>query len=126
VGVDTAKTVVMSHLRIQLPAEDEYHGGPVPGFAHFPTRQPYDEEFFKQLTSELVVVRQSPNGYMKRVWMRRPGRRAEALDCRVYALAAHEGAFLAGVRMETILAAIKNRRVEGPKRRVRSEGVGIG
>jgi phage terminase large subunit GpA-like protein len=126
VGVDTAKTVVMSHLRIQKPEEDEYAGGPVPGFAHFPTRQPYDEEYFKQLTSEVVVVRQSPNGYHKRVWMRRPGRRAEALDCRVYALAAHEGAFLAGVRMETILEAIKNRKVEGPKRRVRSQGVGIG
>jgi phage terminase large subunit GpA-like protein len=124
VGVDTAKTVVMSHLRIQRP--DEWDGQPIPGFAHFPTRAPYDEEYFRQLTSEIVVVRRSPNGYFKRVWMRRPGRRAEALDNRVYALAAHEGAFLAGVRMETIKAAIEGKTAGGPKRRVRSKGVGVG
>lgn len=123
-GVDTAKTVVMSHLRIQKP--DDWDGGPAPGFAHFPARQPYDEEYFRQLTSEVVVVRQSPNGYLKRVWIRRPGRRAETLDCRVYALAAHEGAFLAGVRLETILDAIRRGTVETPARRVRSEGVGVG
>lgn len=124
IGVDTCKTVVMSHLRIQKP--DDWGGEPIPGFAHFPTRQPYDEEYFRQLTSELVVVRRSPNGYFKRVWIRRPGRRAEALDCRVYALAAHEGAFLAGVRMEAIRAAMDRKEPLTPKRRVRSEGFGIG
>lgn len=123
VGVDTAKTVVMSHLRIQQP--EDWAGQPIPGFAHFPTRQPYDEEYFKQLTSEIVVVRRSPNGYLKRVWIRRPGRRAETLDCRVYALAAHEGAFLSGVRLETIKAAMEGK-VTGPRRRVRSQGVDVG
>ena len=125
VGVDTAKTTVMSHLRIDLP-EDHQPGDTVPGYCHFPARQPYDEEYFRQLTSEVVVIRQSPNGYLKRVWVRRPGRRAETLDCRVYALSAYWGAFLGGVRLETIYHAMKNGGHQGPTRRVRSQGVGIG
>lgn len=124
VGVDTVKTVVMSHLRIQKP--DDWAGEPIPGFAHFPTREPYDEEFFRQLTSEIVVVRRSPNGYLKRVWIRRPGRRAEVLDNRGYALAAFEGAFLGGVRLEAIAAAMKTGGAQPAKRRVRSKGVGVG
>jgi len=123
-GVDTAKTVVMSHLRIQQP--EGWEGEAIPGYAHFPAREPYDEEYFRQMTSELVVVRRSPNGYLKRVWIRRPGRRAETLDCRVYALGAFEGAFLSGVRLDTIAAAIKAGGVKPVSRRVRSTGVGVG
>jgi len=124
VGVDTAKGVVYSHLRIQRP--DGWEAGAIPGFCHFPARQPYDEEYFKQLTSEKVVVRQSPNGYLKRVWIRRPGRRAETLDCRVYALAAHEGAFLAGLRLDQIKQAIEAGGKQPGGRAVRSQGVGVG
>lgn len=124
VGVDTAKGVVYSHLRIQRP--EDWEGGPIPGFCHYPTRVPYDEEYFKQLTSEKVVVRRSPNGYLKRIWIRRPGRRAETLDCRVYALAAHEGAFLAGLRLDQIKAAVERGGAEPAARKVRSQGVGVG
>lgn len=91
VGVDTAKAVTYGRLRIDEPG---------PGFCHFPVRDPYDEEYFRQLTAEKVVLKQSPNGYHKRVWVRRHGRRAEALDTRVYATAALEGLIAAGVRLE--------------------------
>ena len=75
IGVDTAKELIYSRLKI---AE---HG---PGFCHFPIR--YDDEYFKQLTAEQLVTRFN-KGYRKREWKKvRP--RNEALDCRVYALAA--------------------------------------
>lgn len=125
VGVDTAKTALYSHLRIQIP--QEWDGGPLPGYCHFPARSPYDEEYFRQLTSEKVVIRQTARGTLKRQWIRRPGRRAETLDCRVYAFAAHEGAFVSGLRLDQIQAAIDaggHREKKG--RRVRSEGVQVG
>lgn len=53
------------------------------GWCHFPT---YNEEYFKQLTAERMVVRLS-HGYPKSVWEKDPARRNEALDCRVYARA---------------------------------------
>jgi phage terminase large subunit GpA-like protein len=125
VGVDTAKGVIYSHLRIQKP--DDWDGGSIPGFAHFPARVPYDEEYFRQLTSEKVVVRQAQRGHMKRQWIRRPGRRAEALDCRVYALAAHEGAYLAGIRLDQIAQMVKEGKVPGKQgRTIRHKGVGPG
>lgn len=98
VGVDTAKAVVYGRLRIDEPG---------PGYMHFPVRFPYDEEFFRQLTAEKVVVKQSPNGYSKRVWVRRHGRRAEVLDCRVYALAALEGLIASGIRLEVLAEAMQ-------------------
>lgn len=91
VGVDTAKTVLYGRLAIPDPG---------PGYLHFPDREPYDEEYFRQLTAEKMVVKQSPNGYHKRVWVRRHGRKAEVLDTTVYALAAFEGLIAAGVRLE--------------------------
>lgn len=75
VGTDTAKEVIFSRLKI------EDHG---PGYCHFPTR--YDDEFFAQLTGEKVVTKYR-HGRPYREWVKiRP--RNEALDCRVYALAA--------------------------------------
>lgn len=125
VGVDTAKGVIYSHLRIQKP--DDWDGGAIPGFAHFPAREPYDEEYFKQLTSEKVVIRQAARGHLRRQWIRRPGRRAEALDCRVYALAAHEGAYLAGIRLDQIAKMVtEGRAPSAPGRRVRHRGVDVG
>lgn len=97
VGVDAAKSVVYGRLRITQPGA---------GFCHFPDRFPYDEEFFRQLTAEKVVLRQSRNGYTKREWVRRHGRRAEVLDCRVYATAALEGLLASGVRLEMVADAL--------------------
>lgn len=120
VGVDTGKTALYSHLRVQRP--NDWSGDPIPGFCHFPSRDPYDEEYFRQLTAEQAVVRQDKRGVLRRIWIRRPGRRAEALDCRVYALAAHEGAYLQGIRLEEIRKAIERGGQTGSKRRVRRRG----
>ena len=71
IGVDTAKDALYGRLRI---------GKPGPGYIHFPVGQGFDEEFFRQLTSEQVVTRKR-EGRPYRVWVLPPGRRNEALDC---------------------------------------------
>jgi phage terminase large subunit GpA-like protein len=47
----------------------------------------YDDEYFRQLTADQIVTRFS-KGYRKREWKKIRARN-EALDCRVYALAAY-------------------------------------
>jgi len=75
VGVDGIKEMVYSRLKIRSPG---------PGFCHFPEGR--QEEFFLQLTAEKMVTR-FRKGYKRREWVQtRP--RNEALDCRVYAIAA--------------------------------------
>lgn len=75
VGTDSAKDLLHARLRLDEPG---------PGYCHFPSR--YDEEFFLQLTAEraMTVYRK---GIPHREW-RKTRARNEALDCRVYALAA--------------------------------------
>jgi phage terminase large subunit GpA-like protein len=77
IGVDTAKDALYGRLRI---------GKPGPGYIHFPVGQGFDEEFFRQLTSEQVVTRKR-EGRPYRVWVLPPGRKNEALDCYNLALA---------------------------------------
>lgn len=77
-GTDTAKSTIYSNLL----AED--HG---PGYMHY--HHGYDEEYFRQLTVEKVVTRYQ-KGFTKRTWEKPPGARNEALDIRVYNLAALE------------------------------------
>jgi phage terminase large subunit GpA-like protein len=75
IGVDTAKELIYSRLRITAAGA---------GFCHFPMH--YDEEWFMQLTAERKVKRYH-KGFLKVEWEKvRP--RNEALDCRVYAQAA--------------------------------------
>lgn len=78
VGVDTAKELLLlSRLRIAQVG---------PGYCHFP--QHYDDEYFEQLTAERQVTRYH-KGFPIREWKKtRP--RNEALDMRVYAMAAVE------------------------------------
>lgn len=76
VGSDTAKEMVYSRLRITEPG---------PGYCHFPSH--YTEDYFKQLTAERVVIKYR-KGHPTRVWEKPSHQRNEALDCRVYALAA--------------------------------------
>jgi phage terminase large subunit GpA-like protein len=78
IGVDTAKDAIYGRLRISKPG---------PGYIHFPVGQGFDEEFFRQLTSEQVVTRKR-EGRPYRVWVLPPSRRNEALDCAVLALTA--------------------------------------
>ena len=76
IGVDAAKEVVYSRLRIEEPG---------PGYCHFPLER--DQEYFDQLTAEKRITKYV-NGRPKMVWTQ-TRKRNEALDCRVYATAAY-------------------------------------
>jgi phage terminase large subunit GpA-like protein len=76
-GVDEAKTLLYSRLRITEPG---------PGYCHFPIHAAHDVEYFKQLTAEKAVTRFT-RGFPRREWVKVRSRN-EALDCRVYAMAA--------------------------------------
>lgn len=76
IGVDAAKDMIYSHLRVQRPG---------PGYCHFPAER--DAAYFVGLTAETVVTRYS-KGFPVREYKLRPGVRNEPLDCRVYAFAA--------------------------------------
>lgn len=79
VGVDTAKErLLLSWLRLSQPG---------PGYCHFPTS--YDEEYFEQLTAERQVTKYT-RGFPRREWVKAKGTRNEALDRRVYSIAALE------------------------------------
>jgi phage terminase large subunit GpA-like protein len=75
IGVDTAKDLLFSRMRIAEPG---------PGYMHFPRDR--SDEYFRQLTAEKLVTRYH-KGFARREWVKvRP--RNEALDVRVYAMAA--------------------------------------
>ena len=75
IGTDTAKSEIYGRLRISEPG---------PGFVHLSKHLPPD--VFDQLTSERLVTRYI-KGHARLEWVKPPGRRNEALDCAVYALA---------------------------------------
>lgn len=75
VGTDTAKELIYGRLK-----NDDFSEG----YMHFPDH--YDLEYFAQLTAEQLVSRYR-QGKETRVWVKKRERN-EALDCRVYALAA--------------------------------------
>lgn len=78
VGVDQVKALLYSRLRLTDPA--------APGYCHFPISADFDEEYFAQLVAESVVTRYA-KGRPYLAWVKnRP--RNEALDCRVYSMAA--------------------------------------
>lgn len=78
VGTDEAKLVVMRRLAQKNPG---------PGYCHFPLQAEWDQEFFKQLTAERMVVRYV-KGQPVREWHKNDRDRNEKLDTRVYAYAA--------------------------------------
>lgn len=77
VGVDTAKELVFSRLKVPEPGH---------GFCHFPHSR--EVAFFSQLTAERLVTRYFKGVATRRWELKDPKARNEALDCRVYALAA--------------------------------------
>jgi phage terminase large subunit GpA-like protein len=77
VGTETAKDILAARLALTEPG---------PGFCHFPTDRP--ESYFKQLRSERPVTRMTKGVAVRRWEKVKPGVRNEALDCRVYAMAA--------------------------------------
>jgi len=77
IGADTAKEVVYRRYGIQDSG---------PGYCHWPIREEYDEEYFKQVTAE-ERMKQYSKGHAYYVWDAKR-KRNEALDCRVLNLAA--------------------------------------
>jgi phage terminase large subunit GpA-like protein len=75
IGVDTAKEVHFSRLRIEEPG---------PGYCHFP--QSRDIEYFRQLTAEKRTTTYF-KGRPRIAWVK-TRERNEALDLRIYAIAA--------------------------------------
>lgn len=93
VGVDTAKELIYSRLKIQSEGE---------GYCHFPTgRSP---EYFLMLTAEKKVTKYF-KGRPRREWQKIRTRN-EALDCRVYATAALG---LLNVNLEAVYKQAQNR-----------------
>jgi phage terminase large subunit GpA-like protein len=76
IGTDTAKSEIYGRLR---------NAEPGPGYVHLSKHLP--PEVFEQLTSERLVTRYV-KGHPRLEWVKPAGRRNEALDCAVYALAA--------------------------------------
>lgn len=76
IGTDTAKAVIYGRLRLSEPG---------PGYVHLPKR--LEGDIFEQLTAERLVTRYI-KGHARLEWVKPAGKRNEALDCAVYALAA--------------------------------------
>jgi phage terminase large subunit GpA-like protein len=85
IGTETAKDTFTAHLKLLEPG---------PGYCHFPSKENeqghavYDENYFKQLCSEKPIIK-FVRGVGIRTWQKiKPSLRNEALDVRVYAMAA--------------------------------------
>ncbi|MCA1567246.1 MAG: phage terminase large subunit family protein [Acidobacteria bacterium] len=77
VGTETAKDTIAANLLVEEPG---------PGYCHFPVAR--GDDYFKQLRSERPVTRYT-RGVGVRKWEKiKPSARNEALDNRVYAMAA--------------------------------------
>ncbi|MFN4114958.1 MAG: phage terminase large subunit family protein [Inhella sp.] len=86
IGTDTAKSLIYGRLRTDTPG---------PGYIHF-SRQ-LQGSYYEQLTAERLVTRYL-KGRPKLEWIKPGGKRNEALDLFVYALAA---AYYAGLHRYT-------------------------
>jgi phage terminase large subunit GpA-like protein len=75
-GVNAAKDVIRARLAIEAPGA---------GYMHVPHDR--DINWYAHLLAERLEVKEA-SGRKYRVWVQLPGRRNEALDCRVYAYAA--------------------------------------
>lgn len=99
IGTHAAKDVVRVRLGVTEPG---------PGYCHFPADR--DVVWFEQLTGERLVVRMK-GGKAYRAWEALPGRRVEALDCRVYAYAALCALEHAGLNLDR-----KSEKIAGERR----------
>ena len=77
VGTDTAKELIYQRYRILEPGA---------GYCHWPVKDCFDEDYFKQATAE-EKLKKFKNGVPYFSWDAKK-RRNEALDCRVYSLTA--------------------------------------
>ena len=93
VGTDTAKELIFARLKITEEGA---------GYCHFPFT--HSEEYFRMLTSEKKVTKYF-KGRPRREWVK-VRQRNEALDCRVYAMAALE---LMGLNIEHLAKQGQNK-----------------
>jgi len=98
VGTDTAKELIFARLKITEEGA---------GYCHFPFT--HNEEYFRMLTSEKKVTKYY-KGRPRREWVK-IRQRNEALDCRVYAMAALE---VMGINIEHLAKQGQNR-VKSPQ-----------
>lgn len=127
IGVNDAKETLMQRLRIANSGA---------GYWHFPIER--DQEWFNQITSELIKTKYV-KGRPVRTWQpRKEGIATEGLDCRVYAFAALRGLVrnwkldlnklahkLSEIPLRNSDAPITNHRpaINSRTRRVRSKGI---
>lgn len=107
VGTDTAKELLFARLKIDEPG---------PGYCHFPLDR--EEEYFRMLTAEKKVLRYF-KGRPKREWVK-TRQRNEALDCRVYAMAALQ---VMGINIEAVAKQQQNSVGSQKKHAIRRPGV---
>jgi len=107
VGTDTAKELLFGRLAISKPG---------PGFYHFPLREPYNEDWFAQLTSEV-----DDNGAFRK---RNKGDANEKLDLVVYNIAAFAAL---NIDVNALADQMEQGKVPGAsaakRRSVRSQGI---
>lgn len=86
VGVNVLKEQLYKWLMLNRPTDESLAaGGEWPtGYCHFPE---WDEDYFKQLTAEILVERSDNKGFLVRVWEKIRDHN-HYLDCRNYARAA--------------------------------------
>jgi phage terminase large subunit GpA-like protein len=106
IGVDALKESL--YYRMQFDEEGA-------GYMHFPMS--YDEEYFKQLTSEKLVYKYK-NGIQVKEWKKKRPRN-EALDVDVYANAA---LIIRNPNLQTMLDILLNTKEEKPKKKPRKGG----
>ncbi len=95
VGIDAAKEALYARLKRSEPG---------PGYCHFPAGR--EAEWFRQLTAEKLGTRYV-KGRPVREWRKNASDRNEALDCRVYAVAALQGLVALGVRLNVEASALE-------------------
>lgn len=89
VGTDAAKDALQAYLRVTRPG---------PKYCHFPLER--DPDYFAQLTAEKRTKGRDRRGREVVQWTCPDGRRNEALDCRVLALAALHSLLMSGLRLD--------------------------
>jgi phage terminase large subunit GpA-like protein len=125
IGVDQAKAGLYSNLLLPDPGA---------GYIHFPIYLPghrkeapreLGEDYFKQLTAEKKMLRHGA-GSPKYQWVCPAGKRNEALDCWVYAMAALA---VSNIKLEMlarekiVYRAMYSNKKQPPRRRLLSAGV---
>ena len=78
VGTDTAKSLIYQRYKIADAG---------PGYCHYPNTEEYGDEYFAMATAETKIKRYK-RGVEYYEWQKEKSQRNEALDCRVYNLAA--------------------------------------